>query len=47
MSCILLLLETGRNEEAEQELHSYLDEAERQLLAAFQEVAYQDHPKPV
>jgi DNA-binding GntR family transcriptional regulator len=44
---ILRLLETGRNEEAEQELHSYLDEAERQLLAAFQEVAYQDHPKPV
>ncbi len=36
---ILELLESGRTDEAEAELHSYLDQAEQQLLAAFEVAA--------
>lgn len=44
---ILQLLEAGRTEEAEQELHSYLDEAERQLLGAFQDGPDRIRRRPV
>lgn len=44
---ILQLLEAGRSEEAEQELHSYLVEAERQLLGAFQDAPDQSRRAPM
>lgn len=44
---ILQLLQAGRIEEAENELHSYLVEAERQLLGAFQDAPDQNRWKPV
>jgi DNA-binding GntR family transcriptional regulator len=44
---ILRLLEAGRTDAAERELHTYLDEAERQLLGSFQDAPDQVHRAPV